>query len=152
MKELKSYISEGFFSNVGANNPIKRVIDTIKNASLNDKIKTYDEMIAFADLLEQIFKDIEHDIRNGKFTFEYTTRSKRFGKDEIMISLENSESDDEKWVYSKPLSKYDAWKNSHQIAFTIAGDLYNEITFPVKGSRFLHSIANTIKITKFKVS
>ena len=86
----------GFFSNVGANNPIKRVIDTIKNASLNDKIKTYDEMIAFADLLEQIFKDIEHDIRNGKFTFEYTTRSKRFGKDEIMISLENSESDDEK--------------------------------------------------------
>ena len=151
MKELKSYISEGFFSNVGANNPIKRVIDTIKDASMNDKIKSYDEMIAFVDLLEQILKDIEHDIRKGKFTFEYTTRSKRFGKEEIMISLENSESDD-KWIYSKPLSKYEDEKNSHQIAFTIAETLYNETTFPVKGSRFLHSIANTIKVIEFKVS
>ena len=152
MKELKTYITEGFFTNVGANNPIKRVIDTIKDASANDKINSYDKMLEFTNLLEQILKDIEHDIRKGKFTFEYTTRSKRFGKEEIMISLENPEADDDKWIYSKPLSKYEDEKNSYQIAFTIAETLYNEVTFPVKGSRFLHSIANTIKVTEFKLS
>ena len=38
MRELKTYISEGFFNNVGANNIVKPVIDAIKDASLNDKI------------------------------------------------------------------------------------------------------------------
>ena len=150
MKELKSYISEGFFSNVGANNIIKPVIDAIKDASLNDKIKSYDEMRKFARLLEQILKDIETDIRKGKFTFEYTTRSEKFGKTKITISLENPESDDEKWTYSKQSSKRK--KDLYQIALTIACDLYNETAFSVKESSLRHSIANTIKITEFKLS
>ena len=36
MKELKTYISEGFFNNVGANNIVKPVIDTIKDASIKE--------------------------------------------------------------------------------------------------------------------
>ena len=150
MKELKSYISEGFFSNVGANNIVKPVIDAIKDASLNDKIKSYDEMRKFARLLEQILKDIETDIRKGKFTFEYTTRSEKFRKTKITISLENPESDDEKWTYSKQSSKRK--KDLYQIALTIACDLYNETAFFVKESSLRHSIANTIKVTEFKIS
>ena len=150
MRELKTYISEGFFSNVGANNIVKPVIDAIKDASLNDKIKSYDEMRKFARLLEQILKDIETDIRKGKFTFEYTTRSEKFGKTKITISLENPESDDEKWTYSKQSSKRK--KDLYQIALTIACDLYNETAFSVKESSLRHSIANTIKVTEFKVA
>lgn len=152
MKELRTYISEGFFTNVGANNNVKQAIDVIKDASLNDKINSHDKMMEFTRLLEPILKDIESDIRKGKFTFEYTTRSKRFRKEEIMISLENPKLDDAKWIYSKPLLKYEYEKNAYQIAFTIAGDLYNETIFPMKGPRFQHSIANTIKVTEFKVS
>ena len=40
MKELKTYISEGFFNNVGANNIVNPVIDAIKDASINDKINS----------------------------------------------------------------------------------------------------------------
>ena len=150
MKELKSYISEGFFSNIGANNIVKPVIDAIKDASLNDKIKSYDEIRKFTHLLEQILKDIETDIRKGKFTFEYTTRSEKFGKTKITISLENPESDDEKWTYSKQSSKHK--QDLYQIALTIACDLYNETAFSVKESSLRHSIANTIKVTEFKLS
>ena len=150
MKELKTYIFEGFFSNIGANNIVKPVIDAIKDASLNDKIKSYDEMRKFARLLEQILKDIETDIRKGKFTFEYTTRSEKFRKTKITISLENPESDDEKWTYSKQSSKRK--KDLYQIALTIACDLYNETAFSVKESSLRHSIANTIKVTEFKLS
>ena len=149
MRELKTYIFEGFFSNIGANNRINQAIDTIKDASLNDKIKSYDEMRKFTHLLEQILKDIETDIRKGKFTFEYTTRSEKFGKTKITISLENPESDDEKWTYSKQSSKRK--KDLYQIALTIACDLYNETAFSVKESSLRHSIANTIKVTEFKV-
>ena len=49
MKELKTYISEGFFSNVGANNRINQAIDTIKDASLNDKINSSDKRRKFDD-------------------------------------------------------------------------------------------------------
>ena len=150
MRELKTYIFEGFFSNIGANNIVKPVIDAIKDASLNDKIKSYDEMRKFARLLEQILKDIETDIRKGKFTFEYTTRSEKFRKTKITISLENPESDDEKWTYSKQSSKRK--KDLYQIALTIACDLYNETAFSVKESSLRHSIANTIKVTEFKLS
>ena len=150
MKELKTYISEGFFSNVGANNIVKLVIDAIKDASLNDKIKSYDEMRKFTRLLKQILKDIETNIKKGKFTFEYTTRSEKFGETKITISLENPESDDEKWTYSKQSSKRK--KDLYQIALTIACDLYNETSFSAKESSRRHSIANTIKVTEFKVA
>ena len=150
MKELKSYISEGFFSNVGANNIVKPVIDAIKDASLNDKIKSYDEMRKFTRLLEQILKDIETDIRKGKFAFEYTTGSEKLGKAKITISLENPESDDEKWTYSKQSSKRK--KDLYQIALSIACDLYNETAFSAKESSLRHSIANTIEVIEFKLS
>ena len=150
MKELKTYISEGFFNNVGANNIINPVIDAIKDASINDKIDSYSKRLEFTNLLEQILKDIEADIRKGKFTFEYTTRSEKFGKTKITISLENPESDDEKWTYSKQSSKRK--KDLYQIALTIACDLYNETAFSVKESSLRHSIANTIKVTEFKIS
>ena len=61
MKELKTYISEGFFTNIGANNRINQAIDTIKDASLNDKIDSSDERRKFADSLAVILKDIENE-------------------------------------------------------------------------------------------
>ena len=151
MKVLKSYISEGFFNNVGANNIIKPAIDTIKDASLNDKIDSHDKIREFTDLLASTLKDIETDIRKGKFTFEYTTRSEKFGKEEITISLEGLKSDDVKWIYNSSLSALSR-KDSYQLALTIAGDLYTETAFPMNEPRFQHSIANTIKVTEFKVS
>ena len=71
MKELKTYISEGFFSNIGANNIIKPVIYTIKDASINDKIDSDKERNEFVILLTSILKDVESDIKKGKFVFEY---------------------------------------------------------------------------------
>ena len=151
MKELKTYISEGFFNNIGANNIVKPVIDAIKDASVNDKINSHDKIREFTDLLASTLKDIETDIRKGKFTFEYTTRSKKFGKEEITISLEGSKSDNAKWMYNSSLSALSE-KDSYQLALTIAGDLYVETASPMKEPRFHHSIANTIKITEFKLS
>ena len=151
MKELKTYISEGFFNNVGANNIVNPVIDAIKDASTNDKINSHDKMREFTDLLASTLKDIETDIRKGKFAFEYTTRSKKFGKEEITISLEGPKSDDVKWIYNSSLSA-SSGKDSYQLALTIAGDLYVETAFPMNEPRFQHSIANTIKVTEFKLS
>ena len=151
MRELKTYISEGFFSNVGANNIVKSAIDTIKDASLNDKINSHDKMRVFTDLLASTLKDIETDIRKGKFAFEYTTRSKKFGKEEITISLEDPKSDDVKWIYNSSLSA-SSGKDSYQLALTIAGDLYIETAFSMNEPRFQHSIAKTIKVTEFKLS
>ena len=151
MKELKTYITEGFFNNVGANNIVKPVIDAIKDASINNKIDSRDKMREFTDLLASILKDIETDIKKGKFTFEYTTRSKKFGKEEITISLEDPKSDDVKWIYNSSLSA-SSGKDSYQLALTIAGDLYVETAFSMNEPRFQHSIAKTIKVTEFKLS
>ena len=59
MKELKVYISEGFFTNVGADNIVKPVIDAIKDASMNDKINSrVKKRNKFINLLTPILKDI----------------------------------------------------------------------------------------------
>ena len=149
MKELKTYISEGFFSNVGANNRIKLAIDTIKDASINDKIDSDSKRLEFTNLLEQILKDIEVDIRKGKFIFEYT-KNDLSSHMNVTITLKMTGSNDAKWLYSSVSSKF-GW-SAYDVAQRIARDLYNERAYPVNLPRLRHSIANTIKVTEFKVS
>ena len=150
MKELKTYISEGFFANVGANNIIKPVIDTIKDASLNDKIDSDDEKLKFVDLLTPILKDLETNIKKGKLVFEYTRNDRLFANYKTMISLEILEPNDVRWTYSNKYGKMVL--SVKDIAFSIAIDLYHEVVQPTKTIRLRHSIANTIEVTKFKVS
>lgn len=146
MKELKTYISEGFFSNVGANNPIKRVIDTIKDASINDKI---DSDAKYRDLLTSILKDIETSIKKGKIAFEYL-RDIEDKNSKTTITLEMNEPNDARWTYSNKNGTYDNSINS--IVFNITNDLYYEAKYSSKNPNLRHSIANTIKIVEFKVS
>ena len=146
MKELKTYISEGFFSNVGANNPIKRVIDTIKDASIKDKI---DSDAKYRDLLTSILKDIETSIKKGKITFEYL-RDIEDKNSKTTITLEMNEPNDARWTYSNKNGTYDNSINS--IVFNITNDLYYEAKYSSKNPNLRHSIANTIKIVEFKVS
>ena len=149
MKELKAYISEGFFSNVGANNRIKLAIDTIKDASINDKIDSDKKKLEFTDLLTSILKDIETDIKKGKFIFKYI-RNDWSCHMKTMISLEMTESKGARWIYSSSSAKF-GW-SAYDMAYRIAGDLFYETSYPVKESRLCHSIANTIEVTEFKVA
>ena len=121
MKELKSYISEGFFSNVGANNRIKLAIDTIKDASINDKIDSDKKKLEFTDLLTSILKDIETDIKKGKFIFKYI-RNDWSCHMKTMISLEMTESKGARWIYSSSSAKF-GW-SAYDMAYRIAADLY----------------------------
>lgn len=146
MKELKTYISEGFFTNVGANNPIKRVIDTIKDASINDKI---DSDAKYRDLLTSILKDIETSIKKGKIAFEYL-RDIEDKNSKTTITLEMNEPNDARWTYSNKNGTYDNSINA--IVFNITNDLYYEAKYSSKNPNLRHSIANTIKIVEFKVS
>ena len=150
MKELKSYISEGFFNNVGANNIVKPVIDAIKDASLNDKIDSHDERFKFADSLVVILKDIENNTGKGKIVFEYIRNDSTKDHMKIMISLEIAEPGKARWVYSSKNGKFG--NSAEVIAFDISEDLYYEAVYPVKEPKLQHSIANTIKITEFKLS
>ena len=150
MKELKTYISEGFFTNVGANNIIKPVIDTIKDASMNNKIDSSDKRQKFVDLLTSILKDVESDIKKGKFIFKYNRNDDACVDHEITISLEITEPGKARWAYSNKNGKFE-W-SIYNIAFNIATDLYSEVLCPTKESSRRHSIAKTIKVTEFKVS
>ena len=150
MRELKTYISEGFFANVGANNIIKPVIDAIKDASLNDKIDSHDERFKFADSLVVILKDIENNTRKGKIVFEYIRNDSTKDHMKIMISLEIAEPGKARWVYSSKNGKFG--NSAEVIAFDISEDLFYESVYPTKDPKFQHSIANTIKIVEFKVS
>ena len=146
MKELKTYISEGFFNNVGANNPIKRVIDTIKDASIKDKI---DSDAKYRDLLTSILKDIETSIKKGKIAFEYL-RDIEDKNSKTTITLEINEPNDARWTYGNENGTYDNSINA--IVFNITNDLYYEAKYSSKNPNLRHSIANTIKIVEFKVS
>ena len=126
MKELKSYISEGFFNNVGANNPIKRVIDTIKDASIKDKI---DSDAKYRDLLTSILKDIETIIKKGKIAFEYL-RDIEDKNSKTTITLEMNEPNDVRWTYSNKNGTYDNSINA--IVFNITNDLYYEAKYSSK--------------------
>ena len=150
MKELKTYISEGFFSNVGANNIIKPVIDAIKDASMNDKIDSDDKKQKFADLLTPILRDLENDIKKGKIVLEYIRNDKLFVGHKTAVSLEISGSNDVRWTYSNIYGKLVL--GAKNIALSIAVDLYHEASHPTKDPNLRHSIANTIKVTEFKVS
>ena len=146
MKELKTYISEGFFNNVGANNPIKRVIDTIKDASIKDKI---DSDAKYRDLLTSILKDIETSIKKGKIAFEYL-RDIEDKNSKTIITLEMNEPNDARWTYSNKNGTYD--NSTYAIAFNISSDLYYEAKYSSKNPNLRHSIAKTIKVTEFKLS
>ena len=146
MKELKTYISEGFFSNVGANNIIKPVIDAIKDASINDKI---DSDAKYRDLLTSILKDIETSIKKGKIAFEYL-RDIEDKNSKTTITLEMNKPNDARWTYSNKNSTYDNSINA--IVFNITNDLYYEAKYSSKNPNLRHSIAKTIKVTEFKVS
>ena len=150
MKELKTYISEGFFSNVGANNIVKPVIDTIKDASKNNKIDSAKKRNEFAILLTSILKDVESDIKKGKFIFKYNRNDDACVDHEITISLEMTESGKARWIYSSSSAKF-GW-SAYDMAFNIATDLCFEVVCPTKESKLHHSIANTIEVTEFKIS
>ena len=150
MKELKSYISEGFFSNVGANNIIKPVIDAIKDASMNNKIDSDDKRHKFADLLTSILKDVENNMKKGKFAFEYIRNDDTCVARKITITLEMTGSKDAMWTYSIRACKFG--KSAYDMAYRIAANLYYETSYPVKESSRRHSIAKTIKVTEFKLS
>ena len=155
MRELKSYIFEGFFNNVGANNIIKPVIDAIKDASLNDKIDSRSKKIKFYDLLTSILEDVETNMKKGKFVFEYIRNNTKFKTYKNIISLEITELNEAKWTFKWT---YDDNKSGElaigtsTIAYNIAEDLYNEVMYPVDEPDLHHSIANTIKVIEFKVS
>ena len=150
MKELKTYISEGFFTNVGANNIIKPAIDLIKDASMNNKIDSNDERFKFADSLVVILKDLEADMKKGKLIFEYIRNDSTKDHMKIMISLEITEPGKVRWTYSSKNGKFG--KSAYDMAYRIATNLYYETSYPVKEPRLRHSIANTIKVTEFKIS
>ena len=150
MKELKTYISEGFFSNVGANNPIKPVIDAIKDASINDKIKSDDKRLKFRDSLAVVLKDLEIGIKKGgKLTFEYIRNIGNVSS-KITISLEITKSNYARWIYSDEKGNYE--NDAYYIAFNIASDLYYGTKYPTQDPKLRHSIANTIKVIEFKLS
>ena len=155
MRELKSYIFEGFFSNVGANNIIKPVIDAIKDASLNDEINSKAERLKFRNLLLSILKDLESNIKKGKLAFEYI-RNIGSENSKITISLEMNGSNDVRWTYTNKFSSGRStptdWLYADSVASNIASDLYYELKYPSQNPELQHSIAKTIKITEFKVS
>ena len=150
MKELKTYISEGFFSNVGANTIVKPVIDAIKDASINDKVDSGDKKQKFVDLLTPILKDLESNIKKGKIVFEYTKNDKFCISRKITITLKITDVNAAEWIYSTRYS--DLVLEAYRIALYIATDLFYESAYPIKDPNFRHSIANTIKVTEFKVS
>ena len=155
MKELKTYISEGFFNNVGANNKIKLVIDTIKDASINDKINSRERKPEFIDSLTSILKNIEPLIKKGKFVFKYTRDDGTCQNEPVTISFEKSDSNDASWNYSagwnRNTKKGIKW-TAEDIARRITDDLYCEAEYPLRDSKLHHSIANTIKVIEFKLS
>ena len=150
MKELKSYISEGFFSNVGADNKIKLAIDTIKNASINDEIDSSEKKRKFVDLLTSILKDIETVIKKGKLVFEYIRDDRTCVNRKITISLEITESNKVSWLYSSQSIKFGSI--AYDTALRIAGDLYYETKYSYQYPKLRHNISKTIKITEFKMS
>ena len=152
MKELKTYIFEGFFSNIGANNRINQAIDTIKDASLNDKINSEIESRKFINSLTSILRDIETDIKKGKFVFEYIRNDETNKNSKITISLEIDGSNDIRWLYGNKYGRYAIYFHADSIASNVANDLYYEATQPAQESKFRHSIAKTIKVTEFKIS
>ena len=152
MKELKIYISEGFFNNVGANNIIKPAIDAIKDASMNNKIDSDSKRLEFVNLLTPILKDIEADIKKGKLAFEYIRNDETNKNSKITISLEIDGSNDIRWLYGNKYGRYAIYFHADSIASNVANDLYYEATQPAQESKFRHSIAKTIKVTEFKLS
>ena len=149
MRELKTYISEGFFNNVGANNIVKPVIDVIKDASINDKIYSSGKKLNFADSLEVILKDLEANMKKGKLILEYI-RIDGILRMKTMISLEISGSNDVRWSYDNQFTSFG--RSASDIAAGIATDLYYELKYQSQNPDLQHSIAKTIKVTEFKVS
>ena len=150
MKELKTYISEGFFNNVGANNIVKPVIDAIKDASLNDKIYSSSKKLKFADSLEAILKDLEADMKKGKLVFEYTRNDGTCQNEQVIISFKKSDSNDVEWSYDSQSVSFG--RSAFDITASIASDLYYEAKYPSPDPGLQHSIANTIKVSEFKLS
>ena len=149
MKELKTYISEGFFTNVGANNRINQAIDAIKDASINDKINSSSKSLKFANSLAVILKDLEANMKKGKLVFEYS-RNDSTNHIKTMISLEIDDLNDVRWSYVNQSASFG--RSAFYIAASIAEDLYYEATHPIKELESQHSIAKTIKVTEFKVA
>ena len=152
MKELKTYISEGFFSNIGANNIIQPVIDAIKDTSMNNKIKSRIQRHKFIDLLTPILKDIENNMGKGKIVFEYIRNDEynTVHKHKATISLEKipEASKPSLWIYDTDV-RFELDINN--VTFNIAMDLYYEATYPTEDPKSQHSIANTIKVIEYKV-
>ena len=152
MKELKTYISEGFFNNVGANNIIKPVIDTIKDASINDKINSSIKRQTFVSLLKSILKDVENNMKKGKIVFEYARNDSVYTDRKTTITFEMTGSKNIRCIYAYGSKNINYENLVSMLAFDIADDLYYEAVYPTKDPNLRHSIANTIKVTEFKLS
>ena len=157
MKELKTYISEGFFSNVGADNRIKLVIDTIKDASINDKINSRERKPELIDSLTSILKNIESLIKKGKFIFKYIRNDGTCQNELITISFKRSDPNDTSWNWNyragwSSNTKKDVKWSAVDIARRITDDLYCEAEYKLRDSNLHHSIANTIEVVEFKLS
>ena len=151
MKELKTYISEGFFTNVGANNIIKPVIDAIKDASMNSEIKSRIKRRKFIDLLTPILKDIKNNMGKGKIVFEYIRNDETCTTHKATISLEKTESNTSgQWTYDSERHRFGLGIDA--VAFNVATDLFYESVYPIKDPRFQHNIAKTIKVIEYKLS
>lgn len=152
MKSINTYISEGFYRNVRANNIIKPAIDAIKDASMNSEIKSRIKRHKFIDLLTPILKDIENNMRKGKIVFEYIRNDETYTdrKHKVTISLEKipESSKPSLWIYD---SDCRSGLDINNVAFNISMDLYYEATYPTEDPKSQHSIANTIKIIEYKV-
>ena len=152
MRELKTYISEGFFSNVGANNIIKPVIDVIKDASMNDKINSSIKRQEFVGSLTSILKDVKNNMKKGKIVFEYTRNDSVYTDRKTTITFEMTGSKDVRCTYAYGSKNINYDNLVSMLAFDVADDLYYEAVYPTKEPRLRHSIAKTIKITEFKLS
>ena len=153
MKELRTYISEGFFTNVGANNIIKPVIDAIKDASMNNKINSSEKKLKFSNLLLPILKDIENNMKKGKIVLEYIRNDEKFAKSKTIISFETSGLNKAKWIYINNINGFGELEvDVSAIATRISMDLYYEAIYSFQDSKLQHSIANTIEVTEFKLS
>ena len=151
MKELKTHIFGGFFSNIGANNRIKLAIDTIKDVSLNNDISSIDKGRKFTKLLTSILEDVEADIKKGKFIFKYNRNDGSCIPQEIIISLEMPGPNAAKWAYSSKIGEFGGW-SADDVASGITSDLFDEACQPAEDPQFYHSIAKTIKIVEIKLS
>ena len=88
-------------------------------------------------------------MKKGKLVFEYTRNDGTCQNESVIISFKKSDSNDAEWSYGH-LTSFGC--SAFDIAAGIAADLYYEVKYLSQDLKHRHGIANTIKVTEFKVS